>query len=59
MSFGALGTLALGVYLLALVGVAEVARRAREDRTPADHFLASRHLGAFVLFLTLKNTQAK
>jgi SSS family solute:Na+ symporter/sodium/pantothenate symporter len=33
-----------------------VARRARRDLSPADHFLAARHLGVFVLFLTLYAT---
>ncbi len=56
MSPGALGLAALIVYLALLVGVAERARRARVDLTPADHFLAGRHLGVFVLFLTLYAT---
>ena len=56
MSFGQVGLVALLVYLLGLVAVAEVARRARRDTSPADHFLASRDLGVFVLFLTLYAT---
>jgi len=48
--------LAIGVYLVLLVAVAEAARRARVDRSPDDHFLAGRHLGAFVLFFTLYAT---
>ncbi len=56
MSFEQVGLLAVGVYLVVLVGVAEVARRARLDRTPSDHFLAARHLGTLVLFLTLYAT---
>lgn len=56
MSFGQLGTLALVVYMLLLAVVAEVARRARADGTPSDHFLAGRQLGSFVLFLTLYAT---
>jgi len=56
VSVGTLGLWALGIYFLALVAVAEVARRARIDRTPADHFLAGRGLGVFVLFLTLYAT---
>lgn len=56
MSLGDLGLLALGAYTLVLVLVAEVARRARTDLTPSDHFLAGRHLGVFVLFLTLYAT---
>lgn len=51
-----LGVLALVLYLLALVAVAVVARRARADESPSDHFLAGRHLGVFVLFLTLYAT---
>ncbi len=56
MSFQEQGVLALGLYLLALVGVAELARRARRDGTPSDHFLAARDLGTPVLFLTLYST---
>jgi len=56
MTFGALGLVALGIYLGFLVVVSEVARRARLDQTPADHFLAARHLGTFVLLLTLYAT---
>ena len=56
MSFDQLGFGALIVYLLLLLAIAEVARRARRDRSPADHFLAGRDLGVFVLFLTLYAT---
>lgn len=56
MSFGSVGVVALVVYLLALIGVAEIARRAKQDHSPADHFLAGRSLGTFVLFLTLYAT---
>ena len=56
MSFATLGVVALGIYLLLLLAVAEVARRARSDESPADHFLAGRGLGTFVLFLTLYAT---
>ncbi|MGE4651847.1 MAG: sodium:solute symporter family protein [Myxococcota bacterium] len=56
MSFDELGVAALGIYLLILVGVAEVARRARRETSPSDHFLAGRELGVFVIFLTLYAT---
>ena len=56
MSFGSLGALALAVYLGVLVAIAELARRARRSPSPADHFLAGRELGFFVLFLTLYAT---
>ncbi len=56
MSFSELGTIALVVYMLVLAGVAEVARRARGDGSPSDHFLAGRDLGVLVLFLTLYAT---
>ncbi len=56
MSFEDLGIWALVVYLAVLAAVAEVARRARRDRSPADHFLAGRELGVWVLFLTLYAT---
>lgn len=50
------GLSGLVFYLLGLVALAFVARRARGGDTPADHFLASRGLGGFVLFLTLYAT---
>jgi len=56
MNLGEIGLWALGAYTLILMVVAEVARRARTDLTPSDHFLAGRHLGVFVLFLTLYAT---
>jgi SSS family solute:Na+ symporter/sodium/pantothenate symporter len=56
MSFGALGLASLALYLLSLLWVAEVARRARKDLTPSDHFLAAREFGLFVLFLTIYAT---
>ena len=56
MSFNQLGLLALGIYLAVLIGVAELARRARRDESPSDHFLAARDLGTLVLFLTLYAT---
>ncbi len=56
MSFPVLGVLGLVGYLAALIVVAGVARRARRDASPADHFLAARHLGTFVLLLTLYAT---
>ncbi|HEB88029.1 MAG TPA: sodium:solute symporter family protein [Deltaproteobacteria bacterium] len=56
MRFGVWGIVTLILYLAALVVVAELARRARRDASPADHFLAGRTLGTFVLFLTLYAT---
>ena len=56
MTLGELGLAALVVYMVALLVVAEIARRARRDSTPSDHFLAGRELGTFVLFLTLYAT---
>jgi len=51
-----MGVAALALYLLCLAGIAELARRSRRDSSPADHFLAGRQLGTFVLFLTLYAT---
>ena len=56
MTLADLGFWGLGVYLLLLVGIAIVARRARRNDSPADHFLGGRDLGVFVLFLTLYAT---
>ncbi len=56
MSAAQLGLWGLGLYLLVLFVVGVIARRARRADTPADHFLAGRDLGVFVLFLTLYAT---
>ena len=56
MSFGHWGVTALVLYLAALVVVSEIAKRAKIDASPSDHFLANRSLGSFVLFLTLYAT---
>ncbi len=56
MTLDQIGVWALLVYLIALVVVAEIARRARREHTPSDHFLAGRELGMLVLFLTLYAT---
>jgi Na+/proline symporter len=54
--FSRLGLWGLAFYLLGLIALAFVARRARDSDSPTDHFLAGRGLGAFVLFLTLYAT---
>ncbi|MED5261057.1 MAG: sodium:solute symporter family protein [Myxococcota bacterium] len=56
LDFGTVGIVAVGLYLVALVVVAEIARRSRKDLSPGDHFLAGRELGTLVLFLTLYAT---
>ena len=56
MSAGQLGLWGLGLYLVVLLVVGVIARRARRADTPSDHFLAGRELGVFVLFLTLYAT---
>jgi len=56
MTLGALGVVGLGIYLALLVVIAVTARLARRDASAGDHFLASRELGVFVLFLTLYAT---
>ncbi|MGH7822164.1 MAG: sodium:solute symporter family protein [Candidatus Binatia bacterium] len=56
MSFAVAGVVGLVLYLMSVALLAEVARRARRGRSPADHFLAGRGLGTFVLFLTMYAT---
>ena len=56
MTFEWLGVAGLISYLAVLIGIALAARRARQSDSPADHFLAGRGLGVFVLFLTLYAT---
>lgn len=55
-TLGALGVLALILYVVSLAFITEIARRAKADATPADHFLAGRTIGPFVLFLTFYAT---
>lgn len=56
MSVEYAGVIAIGIYLLLLFAVALLARRARRSDSPADHYLAGRGLGTFVLFFTLYAT---
>ena len=49
--------IALGVYVLAMLVVAVLARRARRDNSLSDFYLASRGLGMFVLLATMYATQ--
>jgi len=56
VGLGVLGVLALVLYVVALAVITELARRARTDASPADHFLAGRTIGPFVLFLTFYAT---
>jgi Na+/proline symporter len=56
MSMRELGVAGLAAYLALLLLITELARRARRSSSPADHFLANRELGVFVLFLTLYAT---
>jgi SSS family solute:Na+ symporter/sodium/pantothenate symporter len=55
--FGVVGLAAVLLYLLALLYVGVVARRARQSESLGDFYLAGRGLGAFVLFATLYATQ--
>jgi SSS family solute:Na+ symporter len=57
MSLGALGILAVIVFLFGLAVLGDRARRARRDLSPSDHFLAGRELGLLVVFFTLYATQ--
>jgi Na+/proline symporter len=56
VNFSELGAIALALYLCGMLGVAEVAHRARRDESPSDHFLGGRELSLFVLFMTLYAT---
>ncbi len=59
-SFGLLGLWGLAfvlLYLCSLLFVGWAGKRARKENTLADFFLSGRHLGLFVLFLTLYATQ--
>jgi len=51
------GLIFLGLYLLSLIFIGWLGRRAQKENTLADFYLAGRGLGVFVLFLTLYATQ--
>jgi len=56
LSFDQQGLVALGLYLVFVLVIAEWANRAKRTDSPGDHFLGGRELGVFVLFLTLYAT---
>ncbi len=56
MSFDQQGLLALGLYIVFVLVIAEWANRAKHSDSPGEHFLGGRELGVFVLFLTLYAT---
>jgi len=55
--FGVGAAIFVGVYLLAMLGIGYLARRARRSDSLDDFYLAGKGLGTFVLFLTLYATQ--
>jgi SSS family transporter len=56
-SLGQGASLVVGAYLVVLLGVGLLARRARRSESLADFYLAGRSLGSAVLLLTLFATQ--
>src|SRR5919106_1138442 len=56
-TFGVIGLGAVVVFLLAMLYVGLLARRARQSDSMGDFYLAGRTLGPFVLFATLYATQ--
>jgi SSS family solute:Na+ symporter/sodium/pantothenate symporter len=55
--FGLGAAVFVGIYLLAMLRIGLLARRARRSESLDDFYLAGKHLGTFVLFLTLYATQ--
>lgn len=51
------GIVAMATYLVALLALGWMGRRARQEKTLADFYLGGRSLGFFVLLLTLYATQ--
>ena len=54
---GPLGIGFMALYLISLIGIGWLGKRARKEVSLADHFLGGRELGFGVLFLTLYATQ--
>ena len=55
--FGPGALIAVGLYLVSMIGVGYYARSKRQGNSMADFYLAGRSLGLLVLFLTLYATQ--
>ncbi len=55
--FGQGALIAVGLYLLSMIGIGWIGRRKRQDDSLADFYLAGRSMGLVVLFLTLYATQ--
>ena len=51
------GTLILCAYILTLIGIGWLGKKAQKEKSLADFYLAGRGMGFFVLFLTLYATQ--
>ncbi len=51
------GIVFLGLYILSLIIIGYLGRRARKENSLADFYLAGRGMGLLVLFLTLYATQ--
>ncbi len=57
MVFGPGALIAVGLYLVSMIGVGWIARMRRSSNNMADFYLAGRSMGLAVLFLTLYATQ--
>jgi len=57
MVFGPGALIAVGLYLVSMIGVGWIARTRRRANSMADFYLAGRSMGLLVLFLTLYATQ--
>ena len=55
--FGPGALVAVGLYLVSMIGIGWIARKKRQADTMADFYLAGRSMGLGVLFLTLYATQ--
>ena len=55
--FGPGALIAVGLYLVSMIGVGWIARMRRRSNSMADFYLAGRSMGLLVLFLTLYATQ--
>ena len=55
--FGSDALVAVGLYLVSMIGVGWIARKRRRSNSMADFYLAGRSMGLAVLFLTLYATQ--
>ena len=53
------GTIILCAYIISLIGIGWLGKKAQKEQTLTDFYLAGRGMGFFVLFLTISGIQSE